>query len=356
MHTLGLVARLETDRFRLLPELAARLRYGADLYQDWLQSQAWTHFTDLAQVIHASRGQYLDGARYIWGGLYVQAELDIVDRLTIRGGGRFSGAKASAPADPESGTQGVDRGWATGVGQIGTELRLARGLSLMTSLDRSFRTPNLDDLTSRQQTGPGFQFENSALRPETALTLEAGFSLDLDWLQAVLWGYWAMLDQGIERSPRSASECPPQTPQCNASWNRFQLVNLRGAANIYGTEAVIRLFLPWGLSARATLAYAVGEGPDPRGSSNEVLPLSRIPPLNGTLEGLWRHRLGFYAGFGLRWATEQTRLSLGDQSDARIPAGGTPGFVVLDLRAGYRFRRNLLASLVVANLFDEAYR
>jgi iron complex outermembrane receptor protein/hemoglobin/transferrin/lactoferrin receptor protein len=356
VHTIGATARLETDRFRPLRALSVGLRYGGDLYHDWLRSQAWTELTDMKQTVHASRGQYLDGASYTWGGLYLQLELRIVDRLTIRGGGRFAGAEARAPADPESGSREVDQRWLTGVGQIGAELELLRGLSLLTSLDRSFRAPNLDDLTSRQQTGPGFQFENSALHPETALTLELGLRLDRGPVQLAAWGAWAFLDDGIERSPRSVSECPTQTPQCNASWNRFQLVNLRGAAMIQSVEGMARLFLPLGLSARATIAYAKGEGPDPRSGARGLLPLSRIPPLNGTLEALWKHRLGIYAGLGVRWALEQTRLSLGDQSDARIPAGGTPGFAVLDLRAGFRLRKNLLVALVVENLFDAAYR
>jgi iron complex outermembrane receptor protein/hemoglobin/transferrin/lactoferrin receptor protein len=356
VHTVGAIARFESARHRLLPELALLLRYGGDLYRDALRSQAWTELTDLAQVVHASRGQYLDGASYLWGGAYLQVELAIVERLTIRGGGRFSGAAARAPADPESGSRAVDRRWLTGVGQIGAELQLVRGLSLMTSLDRSYRAPNLDDLTSRQQTGPGFQFENSELQAETALTLELGLRLDRGRVQAAVWGAWAFLDDGIERSPRSVAECPAATPQCNASWNRFQLVNLRGAALIQSVEGMARVFLPLGLSARATVAWAKGEGPDPRSGQRGLLPLSRIPPLNGTLELLWRHRLGIYAGAGLRWALEQTALSLGDQSDARIPTGGTPGFAVVDLRAGCRLRRNLLAALVLENLGDAAYR
>ena len=96
-------------------------------------------------------------------------------------------------------------------------------------------------------------------------------------------------------------------------------------------------------------------GPSPVAPDNEV-PLSRVPPLNGTVELRWRHPGGLYAGGGLRWAARQDRLSLGDESDARIPPGGTPGFAVFDLRAGYRYRRKLLFALVFENLADAAYR
>ena len=63
-----------------------------------------------------------------------------------------------------------------------------------------------------------------------------------------------------------------------------------------------------------------------------------------------------YLGAALRWALAQDRLAPSDKSDARIPIGGTPGFAVLDLRAGYRFERNVLIALVLENVTDTIYR
>ena len=141
------------------------------------------------------------------------------------------------------------------------------------------------------------------------------------------------------------------------------MVNLDGEAVIEGAEGGLKLSLPFNLSVRATVSYAWGEGPNPgdRPEDQSIpfddrVPLSRIPPLNGTAELLWRHHSGFYAGGGLRWAKRQNRLALSDLSDARIPRGGTPGFTVLDLRAGYRAEPNVLASIVLENVTDEAYR
>ena len=64
----------------------------------------------------------------------------------------------------------------------------------------------------------------------------------------------------------------------------------------------------------------------------------------------------FTAAASLQWAGPQTRLAVADQSDARIPLGGTPGFAVLDLRASVRLSPQLSASLVVENLFDTPWR
>jgi iron complex outermembrane receptor protein/hemoglobin/transferrin/lactoferrin receptor protein len=366
VHTVGAQATAESawlrPSARLGRRLELRLRYGADLYHDLVQSQAWTTLTDLGVVVAASRGQYLDGSRYTWGGAWLQLETELWRRLTLRAGGRLSGIAARAPADPESGTRATVGNWLALVGQAGLELRVARGLALLVNVDRSFRAPNLDDLTSRQQTGPGFQFENTSLNPESALTLEAGVRIERSRLQAADWVFRTSLADAIERSPRAVADCPPATPQCAASWNRFQLVNLGAPATLYGGEAALRAFLPAGLVARATISYALGYGPNPAPPTAGAadyrprVPLSRVPPLNGTFEVLWRHARGVYAGLGLRWASAQTRLSLADRSDARIPEGGTPGFAVLDLRAGYRWGRRFVAGFVLENLADSVYR
>jgi iron complex outermembrane receptor protein/hemoglobin/transferrin/lactoferrin receptor protein len=52
----------------------------------------------------------------------------------------------------------------------------------------------------------------------------------------------------------------------------------------------------------------------------------------------------------------QDQLALSDVSDERIPLGGTPGFVVGDLRAGYRFTRRMVVGLVAENVTDALYR
>ena len=84
--------------------------------------------------------------------------------------------------------------------------------------------------------------------------------------------------------------------------------------------------------------------------------MSRVPPLNGTVEFTWYADFGLWLGTALRWATAQTRLALADQADIRIPTGGTPGFAVWDLRAGYRFDPHLLIGLLLENVIDSPYR
>ena len=355
VDSLGMTARFTTSPWRLDTGSVAptvTLRYGADIYHDSLSSHTWTHFTDTEQVIAGSRGQYLEGSHYTWLGAYADPELSLFsDKLFLRGGARLAGSVARSPEDMLSATRAVRAAWLTVVGHGGVEWRPLEGLGLFLSADRSFRAPNLDDLTSRQQTGPGFQVENPDLSPETAWTFEAGLRYEHRSIQLEVWGYWARLGDAIERQSLPLDRCPMTTGR-----SCLRLVNLVAPATILGFEGAARIFLSYRVVARATIAWAWGEGPNPSGEGGAAVPLSRIPPLNGTVELRWRHRIGVYAGAALRWALAQGRLSLGDIDDARIPPGGTPAFAVLDLRAGYRLGRDLLLGLVFENVGDTAYR
>jgi iron complex outermembrane receptor protein/hemoglobin/transferrin/lactoferrin receptor protein len=250
----------------------------------------------------------------------------------------------------------IDRSWAPLSASAGLEWWTNEWLTLMVNADQGFRAPNLDDLTSRQQTGPGFQFENADLKPEKSLTLEVGGIANTGPLRIDLWAYRMSMEDAMARAPRNTMECPPSTPACSSSWSRFQLVNLDGTSVIYGAEGGVSAELPADFEARATLSYAWGEGPSTEEASMDRVPLSRIPPLNGTAEIAWRFTPKAYLSAATRWATLQDRLALQDESDARIPAGGTPGFVVFDLRAGYRATDRTLISATFENIGDVAYR
>jgi outer membrane receptor protein involved in Fe transport len=363
VDTYGITAFAESRAVALGESAHLRATVGGDAYFDSIRSQAWTRFTDLDLTIAESRGQYMSGSRYSTGGVFTRLAATIAREVGVQAGARLGVASANTPGDARSTTVAIDRAWLTHAAFTHLEWNAVSWLSLLASYDRSFRAPNLDDLTSRQQTGPGFQFENAALRPEVADTFEAGVRARNDWLAAEAWVFRSIVHDAITRTVRAASDCPALTPQCGNSWNRFQLINIPGASTIDGVELAARVRLPRDVTVRATLAYAYGRGPnpqekpsDPRLPYEQEVPLSRISPLNGTLETRWSPTRGWFVAAGLRWATAQTRLAPSDRSDARIPLGGTPGFAVVDLRAGVRVDRNFLVTAILENIADAAYR
>ncbi len=334
------------------------LSYGGETYADLVDAEAQQTFTDIDLTFELSRGAYLNGSKYQTSGAFSQVTLAHSDWVELRGGGRASHVRARAPADPESGTGAVDQRHTAFVGQAGTTFHANSAVDLSLNYDQGFRAPNLDDLTARQQVGPGFQFENADLNPERAHTLELGIAARLPWLSIDVWAFGTRIQNAITRALRSEQDCPEQTPACAGSRVHYQLVNARGDSHVVGTEGGVTLFLPYDITFRSVASYAVGDGPRvPDGTTKRRAPLSRIPPLNGNLELRYRHLAsGAYAAAAVRWADAQTRLSLVDKSDARIPSGGTPGYATLDLRAGWRVRGHFVLSLSFDNVFDAAYR
>jgi outer membrane receptor protein involved in Fe transport len=364
VQTYGVTARAKSKALEALPWLMASLAYGVDNYLDWVRSRAEHSYSDTGDSIQESRGQYLDRSTYVTGGAYGDLQVDFDAPFAITAGLRAAWAAAHATGDPQSGTLSVDRFWHPLVGHTGLEWRVSSPVRLFVNYDNSFRAPNLDDLTSRQQTGPGFQFENPALEVERANTLELGGRLRTSWLVADAWLFETLLDHAIVKVSKPTTDCPANTPQCLASWSRFQLENSPSYSELRGAEGAAKLYLPARVSLRATVSYVWSEGPRLGTLSYGVddvtlgqrVPLSRTPPLNGTVELSWASSWGLTSGAALQWAAAQTRLAIADYADGRIPKYGTPGFAVVHLRAAYRLDSRLLVALVLENVFDSPYR
>ncbi|MCY1057004.1 TonB-dependent receptor [Nannocystis sp. SCPEA4] len=358
VYSLGTGLNISTKNFGLARGVSLRVDYGLDAYFDTLRSYAWNTFLDVG-ITTPTTSQYASGSRYLTSGLWTEAKLSLYDRVELRAGGRGSLVVARAPGNLDAmvGRRPIDQNWGGAVGGGGVAVRLIDGVRWITNLDQGFRAPNLDDLTSRQATGAGQQYENPNLRPERALTLETGLKIERPRVEFQLFAFQSWIDRLITRVRFDRDQCPPEDNICGAAVYNVTLANIAGTSHIRGFDGAVRLFLPKGFGMRATAAYTWGDGPNPVPELDPVrVPLSRIPPLNGTVEINWRHRAGFFASSALRWARPQTRLTETDKNDQRIPLGGTPGFAVLDVRAGYRLQPYALVVLVLENVTNAAYR
>ena len=83
-------------------------------------------------------------------------------------------------------------------------------------------------------------------------------------------------------------------------------------------------------------------------------PVRRIPPTHGLVSLVYKKQRVYLAG-EMQWAAKQSRLAQGDKDDNRIPKGGTPGWQLLNLHAGYTTPK-LQCRLTVANLLNHDYR
>ena len=360
VHSIGGSARLRTKDFVLAPWFSTAVLYGADAFYDRISSEASQTFQDTGISVDTPYTQYSDGSAYVSSGAWTELQTLLADVVRLRAGGRAAVVHANAPGQEERQSVEVQRTWATVVGNTGISWQAVPWLRLAFNVDQGFRAPNLDDLTSRQQTGPGFQFENPNLKPERTVMLEAGLMIEHPWIEIDAFAFQTYGFDLMQREAVSVSSCPMGDPGCGAAQTRFRLVNLDGTSIIRGADGEVRLYLPKRIKLRTTVSYAWGEGPVPgqlRGTAiRDRAPLSRVPPWNGLVELGWRPPWGLYLIGAMRWALLQDRLAPQDLEDARIPEGGTPGFITFDLRAGYRLDPHMLLGLVFENVSDAAYR
>ena len=117
---------------------------------------------------------------------------------------------------------------------------------------------------------------------------------------------------------------------------------------IKGIEAAVQVSPLKHLTLLGNLAYAYGQNK----TRNE--PLRRIPPFNGRFMASWQ-KGRFSSSLESLFASKQDRLAGGDRDDNRIPAGGTPGWQVLNVYAGYALTK-LHLNAGLQNLFNVDYR
>jgi outer membrane receptor protein involved in Fe transport len=184
-----------------------------------------------------------------------------------------------------------------------------------------------------------YEVPSSSLKPERSKHAELGYRYNTGKLSAEASVYYMELQNLIARIKIEGKVIN--------GYNVYQKENVE-SAYLKGAEASVRLQLLRHLSLQAGAAYAYGQNR----TRNE--PLRRTPPLNGRL--LLQYRKGaFHTAFELAAASKQDRLAKGDQADNRIPQGGTPGWQVMNLYGGYRYK-TLSVNAGLNNLANVDYR
>ncbi len=324
-----------------------RPSFGVDYYHDEVDS-----FSSTEPI----QGPVGDDASYDLLGVFVQNEFDVGDDTTVTLGGRFTYAAADANSvvDPVLGgpTQ-VSDSWNRFIGSVRFLYRITENaLHLFGGVSQGFRAPNLSDLT-RFDSARTDEFEIPAtdLDPEDYLSFELGLkSRTAEQSSEVAVFYTAISDQ-IVRVP---------TGSTNAD-GEFEITKDNvGDGYVYGIEGGGAFGLGSGWSLFGNAAYIEGKVDTFPTSMPVVVEeyLDRLMPLQAELGLEWRACDDRHWGEGVvRYADDADRLSTRDTSDtSRIPPGGTPGYVLFDLRFGWRVRPELRLDFGLENVFDVDYR
>ncbi|TAD81503.1 MAG: TonB-dependent receptor, partial [Bacteroidetes bacterium] len=225
------------------------------------------------------------------------------------------------------------------VANVGLLWQIKKHHAFYASFSNGYRAPGIDDMGTLGLVDFRYEVPAYDLNPERNFNPEVGYRLNTETFQLSATAFYMHLANLISRVRRGTDSIQ--------GYPVFIKVNDQ-QAYIKGFELSGEWHITPALTLRSFAAYQYGQNL----TRNE--PVRRIPPFNGltTLKYSKKH---WYVAADHQWAAKQNRLAQGDKDDNRIPKGGTPGWQVVNLYAGFSFGQ-WQAQLNAANVFNEDYR
>lgn len=352
VNTLGASLQLQS------PSPVGTWIYGTEYYRDSVDSFSRSFNADGTLASVGIQGPVGDDASYDLLGFFVEDNVPIGERLDVIFGGHYTYAAADANKvrDPVTGTQtSVSDNWDALAGSARILYRIdeQEHWNIFGGVSQGFRAPNLSDLTRFDIAASGeLETASPNLKPEKFISYEAGIRTRYQRANAQVAYFYTMIDDLIVR-----------TPTGNTIGTAMEVTKLNsGQGHVHGVEISgdWEFFPQW--TGHGAFTWMEGRLETfPATSSipvKQTEPLSRVMPI--TLQ------------FGLKWDVlpekfwvegistivgRQDKLSSADQRDTqRIPPGGTPGYAVYTLRAGWRPCKNFTLSSAIENISNEDYR
>lgn len=327
------------------------LVYGVDYYHDEVDSSGFQ-----SDAIGGPRVESLpiaDDSRYDLFGAFAQYAWTPVERFELTGGGRYTYAEASPGRYRDSaGTiQGGDsEHWDAMVGSLRGIYTLDKNWNVYGGVSQAFRAPNLDDLTGNLTAKSGTTSLGSIdLDPERFITYEIGARHTTDTTALNLAVFYT------DSKDLIVSTFTDSTLGTAIATNA-------GDGYIYGVEleGAWKFHPQWTLSGFAAWQDGRTETPTFLGSGvADDKPNTRNLPLTGSLALKWTDSTErFWVEGRVLASTREDRITAADQAadNQRIPTGGTPGYIVTSLHAGWQASDVLAVHCGVENLSDEDYR
>lgn len=339
VNTIGIDLLLES------PVGPGLLVYGLDYYRDEVDSDGYQ-----SDQLGGPRTESLpvaDDSDYNLFGVYSQYIWKPVEPLEITAGVRYTYADASLGRFSGGGDE--SRHWDDTVGSLRGIYSLNTCWSIYGGISQAFRAPNLDDLTGNLAAKSGGPVAGDPdVDPENFLTYELGTRHHTETTSCNLAVFYTDVEDLI---------VPTFTDSTLAS----SIANNAGDGYIYGVEleGAWRFQPQWTLSGFAAWQEGQTTSPVFIGGPEVEKPNTRQLPLTGSVALRWDDAAGkFWIEGRLLGATEEDRITAVDQAadNQRIPTGGTPGYIVASLRAGWHVNENLDLTCGIENITDEDYR
>ncbi|MBI5692000.1 MAG: TonB-dependent receptor [Verrucomicrobia bacterium] len=300
------------------------------------------------------QGPVADDATYDLLGAFVEHRRRLRPHLELTAGLRLNASRIDAGRVAAAGT-GTAFSLQDRTSSMAGNLRLLQSLDragrwrLFGGVSQGIRAPNLSDLT-RFDIAEAGQIETPvpALEPERFVTTEAGLRAATALVSGELTFYRTAISDLVIRTPTGALVSGlAEVTKRNS-----------GRGHLHGAELDLEARLAPRLSLRWRLAWMEGTLRTYPTSAPILVeePISRLMPLTSHAALRW-DASRYWLAATTTLAARADRLATQDRVDTeRIPPGGTPGYTVLGLRAGWRPNDRLLFTAAIENLTDEDYR
>ncbi len=132
-------------------------------------------------------------------GAFGQAELNLSERATLIAGVRYQDIRAQSRETPGLDNDPVTDENRTFVGALNGIYQISDGFSVVGTVGRGFRAPNLIELFFEGPTpeGGGYQSRNEDLKPEKSLNVDLGLRYRNDWVAAEGFVFRNEIEDGI---------------------------------------------------------------------------------------------------------------------------------------------------------------
>ncbi len=247
----------------------------------------------------------------------------------------------------------IDEQWGALVGSVRFLWRLQEeALHLFGGVSEGFRAPNLSDLTRLDSARSNeFEIPSPGLDPEHYTSYELGVKSARDNSSVQLALFYTDITDAIVRFPTGniTTGGDFEITKANVGDGYVQGVELGGAFDFDSN---------W--TAFGNAAYQYGQV-DTFPTSAQVLTretISRLMPFRAQLGLLWEAPTsGCWVEAQLVYTAKADKLNTRDRSDgSRIPAGGTPEYLLAHLRGGMDLNDAATLNLALENIGNVNYR
>ena len=270
-----------------------------------------TQYSNRAQVPNATLSSY---------GVFAQTALPLGERLSVIAGGRGQFVESAPTLTAGRSDSLASHANGTAVYAVSAVWRLLGSTSLVSTIGRGFRAPNLVERYFDGPTPEGSAYQAAApdLRPETSLNVDGGIKYRGDRMS----GEVSIFQNDIRGAIVAAATGAKQ-----GRLPVYQNVNI-GQLRTRGSEIVLSTFLAAGFTAGANFSTVK--------STNVAQP---NVPVGDTYSTKLNGSLGWASAGGRFWTEYGVRHN-GQQGDIAVTASPVgfvlPSFTVHELRAGVR--------------------